>query len=104
MNGSDHLSDEDCSILMQHLADVIDPSIFLSVRTPVQRRRILNSAELPSAETAFDGSLSSRLGLFNDGMLGTANDTGTYGDTPASEQALQFRPKRRRGDSRQSLQ
>ena len=73
MNGSDHLSDEDCSILMQHLADVIDPSIFLSVRTPVQRRKILNSAELPSAETAFDGSLSSRLGLFNDGMLGTAN-------------------------------
>lgn len=40
MNGSDHLSDEDCSILMQHLADVIDPSIFLSVRTPVQRRKI----------------------------------------------------------------
>lgn len=87
MNGSDHLSDEDCSILMQHLADVIDPSIFLSVRTPVQRRKILNSAELPSAETAFDGSLSSRLGLFNDGMLGTANDTGTYGDTPASADA-----------------
>lgn len=25
-----------------------------------------------------------RLGLFNDGMLGTANDTGTYGDTAAS--------------------
>lgn len=31
------------------------------------------------------GSLSSRLGLFNDGMLGTANDTGTYGDTAASQ-------------------
>ena len=40
--------------------------------------------ERPSAETAFDGSLSSRLGLFNDGMLGTANDTGTYGETSAS--------------------
>lgn len=87
MNNSNYMSDENCTALMQHLASVIDPSIFLSVRTPVQRRKILDSAVLPSAKTAFDGSLSSRLGLFNDGMLGTANDTGTYGDTPASADA-----------------
>ncbi len=87
MNNSNYMSDENCTALMQHLASVIDPSIFLSVRTPVQRRKILDSMELPSSETAFDGSLSSRLGLFNDGMLGTANDTGTYGETPASTDA-----------------
>lgn len=84
MNNSNYMSDENCTVLMQHLSSVINPSIFLSVRTPVQRRKILDSMELPSAETAFDGSLSSRLGLFNDGMLGTANDTGTYGETSAS--------------------
>ncbi len=87
MNNSNYMSDENCAVLMQHLSSVIDPSVFLSVRTPVQRRKILDSMELPSAETAFDGSLSSRLGLFNDGMLGTANDTGTYGETPASADA-----------------
>lgn len=87
MNNSNYLSDENCTALIQHLADVIDPSIFLSVRTPAQRRRILNSMDVPSEENAFDGSLFSRLGLYNDGMLGTANDTGTYGDTPASEDA-----------------
>ncbi len=87
MNNSNYMSDENCAALTQHLADVIDPSIFLSVRTPVQRRRVLDSMEVPSEENAFDGSLSSRLGLYNDGMLGTANDTGTYGDTPASADA-----------------
>lgn len=87
MNNSNYLSDENCTALIQHLADVIDPFIFLSVRTPAQRRRVLNSMDVPSEENAFDGSLFSRLGLYNDGMLGTANDTGTYGDTPASADA-----------------
>lgn len=96
MNNSNYLSDENCTALIQHLAEVIDPSIFLSVRTPAQRRRVLDSMELPSEENAFDGSLSSRLGLYNDGMLGTANDTGTYGDTPASADA--YRSAWVRGD------
>lgn len=87
MNNSHYLSDENCTALIQHLSDVTDPSIFLSVRTPAQRRRVLNSMEVPSEENAFDGSLFSRLGLYNDGMLGTANDTGTYGDSPASADA-----------------
>ena len=30
-------------------------------------------------------SLASRLGLYNDGMLGSANDTGTYGDKAAAD-------------------
>ena len=84
MNNSHYMSDEDCTTLMHHLAEVTDPSVFLSVRTPVQRRKILDSSERPTKETAFDGSLSSRLGLINDGMLGAANASGTYGDTAAS--------------------
>lgn len=80
MNHSKYLDSQSISTLMNELAADTDPSIFLSVRTPLQRRMILNSAGLPSSSDAFDGSLSSRLGLFNDGMLGSANDTGTYGD------------------------
>ena len=38
MNNSHYMSDEDCTTLMHHLAEVTDPSVFLSVRTPVQRR------------------------------------------------------------------
>lgn len=80
MNNSRYLDQESMTLLMNTLDSSIDPSIFLSVRTPRHRRMILNSAQLPSETSAFDGSLSSRLGLFNDGMLGSANDTGTYGD------------------------
>ena len=80
MNQSHYLNTESMTILMNTLDSNISSSIFLSVRTPLQRRMILNSAQTPGKEDAFDGSLSSRLGLFNDGMLGSANDTGTYGD------------------------
>ncbi len=80
MNHSRYLDQHSMTLLMSTLDSSIDPSIFLSVRTPRHRRMILNSAKLPSETSAFDGTLSSRLGLFNDGMLGSANDTGTYGD------------------------
>ena len=80
MNQSNYLDQDSMTTLMNTLDSNIDPSIYLSVRTPRHRRMILNSAKVPSETSAFDGSLSSRLGLFNDGMLGSANDTGTYGD------------------------
>ena len=80
MNQSHYLNTESMTALMNTLDSNISSSIFLSVRTPLQRRMILNSAQTPGKENAFDGSLSSRLGLFNDGMLGSANDTGTYGN------------------------
>lgn len=80
MNQSHYLDTESMTALMHTLNSNISSSIFLSVRTPLQRRMILNSSQTPGKDNAFDGSLSSRLGLFNDGMLGSANDTGTYGD------------------------
>ena len=67
--------------LMTHLAEVTDPSIFLAVRTPSHLRGITESKSPITAETAFNGSLASRLGLFNDGMLGSVYDLGTYDDT-----------------------
>lgn len=84
MNNSAWLSSENRSILIQTLSDLISPDIFLSVRTPAQLRSIVQSAKPLGSSQPFDGSLPARLGLFNDGMLGSGNDTGTYGDTAAS--------------------
>lgn len=69
--------------LIQHLNKVIAPSVYLSVRTPAQWRMINDLYELPRRFPTFktDNSLMGRLGLFNDGMLGSESDLGTYGNT-----------------------
>jgi hypothetical protein len=84
MNGG-HLMDWDSMCeLANCLDEVIDPGIFLSVRTPAQRRLILSSEEIfPAGST-----LGTRLGLYNDGMLGSETDYGTYGVTDRSEVSL----------------
>lgn len=69
--------------LIEHLNEVIDPSIYLSVRTPSQWRMINEVYDLPAQFPAFGAgtSLMGRLGFFNDGILGSESDLGTYGDT-----------------------
>ena len=83
MHGTAHIADGGMETLINQLSNVTDPDIFLSVRTPAQLRTITKSKAPLDASSAFDGTLFSRLGLFNDGMLGSANDTGTYGETAA---------------------
>lgn len=78
MNNTDYMAEEDMTVLLNQLAASIDPSIFLSVRTPAQLRLALNSDTPLSSSQAFNGTLPARLGLFNDGMLGSESDTGTY--------------------------
>lgn len=75
--------------LIQHLNDVIDPSIYLSVRTPAHWRMITDLYDLPTKFPAFetDVSLISRLGLFNDGILGSESDLDTYGNTARRDAA-----------------
>lgn len=81
MNATSYGSGDDITFLMNHLASVIDPDIYLSVRTPAQLRGILQSYS-PLADAApYSGSLAARLGLYNDGMLGSVYDLGTYDDT-----------------------
>lgn len=69
--------------LINRLNELIDPSVYLSVRTPSLWRAVNNlyepPADFPSFET--DNSLTGRLGLFNDGILGSESDLGTYGNT-----------------------
>ncbi len=78
-------SHENNRLLMSHLALATDPSIYLAVRTPSHLRGVTQTRNPVSAETAHDGSLGSRLGLFNDGMLGSVYDLGTYDDTPNAD-------------------
>lgn len=83
MHHSHFMDEASVKTLIQHLHDVIAPSIYLSVRTPAQWRMINERYDLPAKFPAFgsDDSLMGRLGLFNDGILGSESDLGTYGNT-----------------------
>ena len=82
MNNSNYMSLENMRELAAHLDSVIDPAIYLSVRTPEHYRIISRSCEPLPAADAFSGKISARIGLFNDGMLGSESDLGTYGEQP----------------------
>ncbi len=78
--------------LLSRLSELITPSIFLSVRTPAQWRTATGYRQVPDPFPAFPTSqdtpsqiLAGRLGLFNDGMLGSDIDVGTYGYTALSD-------------------
>ncbi len=81
MNQTNYGTDEHIRILMKHLAKVIAPEIFLSVRMPSHLRTITNRKAPLSASDSYQGTLHSRLGLYNDGMMGNVYDCGTYDDT-----------------------
>ena len=83
MHGSEFMDDTSVHTLINHLNESIDSSIYLSVRTPAHWRMITNLYDVPKKFPAFqaNGNLIARLGLYNDGMLGSVSDLGTYGDT-----------------------
>lgn len=93
MHDSRFLSVEDMTDLLLYYASVTDDSVYLSVRTPNQYRDILTELEQHKSRYEEYGinrkKLIARLGLFNDGMLGSVSDTGTYhaADTAPSIQA-----------------
>ena len=82
MNGGSYLNESSVIQLVHTLDENLDPSVFLSVRTPVYQRIITDSHLSVTEENSFNESLSSRLGLFNDGMMGSESDLGTYGTIP----------------------
>lgn len=87
MNNS-HYSDLDqVRQLAEALADDIDSQIYLAVRTPAQLRGILRTRTPLSSQDSESGNLASRLGLYNDGMLGSIYDMGTYDDTPLTSES-----------------
>lgn len=80
MHGSNYEGYEQMLTLIRHLDSVVSEDIFLSVRTPKQWRTLSGSPEPLTSGQAFAASLPSRLGLFNDGMLGSSTDLDTYWD------------------------
>ncbi len=81
MNGTKYLTVEDLSALFDKLSDELDEDIFMAVRTPWQWRAIAGRFTPLTEDEWRSGDKLSRLGLFNDGMMGTWNDYGTYGET-----------------------
>lgn len=82
MHGSRYLVKEEMSALWHELSEATPPGCFLGVRTPAQYRML--AGDLPEGK-ASDWSRyeqekirSLRLGLYNDGLLGSETDLGTY--------------------------
>jgi len=78
MHSSRHLKEEDMKRLAEGLYQATAGSTYLAVRTPVQWRKITENPD-PNQVLRGIGTLASRMGLFNDGMLGSESDLGTYG-------------------------
>lgn len=81
MHGSYFTDTQSVKTLTAHLHKVIAPSIYLSVRTPAQWRMVTGIHRLRSLPP-----IARRLGLFNDGILGSWSDLGTYENTPGARQ------------------
>ena len=84
MHHSAYLSDEHVRTLIRQLEKVTDETTYLAVRTPVYWRKITNLSN-PGGFSRKNTVLAVRLGLFNDGMLGSASDCGTYGTGTLAE-------------------
>lgn len=82
MNNSNYDSINQIRQIIELLDQSINSDIYLAVRTPAQLRGILRTRTPLSSTNAYNGTLESRLSLFNDGMLGSVYDLGTYDDTP----------------------
>ena len=83
MNGTRYIGTEHWRSLFQTLVSVTDDDVFLSVRMPMQWRQCTGTdALVPGTDTA-------RLGLFNDGMMGSESDLGTYGSLRRAEAAIE---------------
>lgn len=93
MHGTRYDAMGDMYTLARQLAEVTDESTYLAVRTPAQWRKITKSRGLTEL-AAEDGALESRLGLFNDGMLGNETDYGTYGTEDSGKAKMYAQWKR----------
>ena len=89
MHHSSHMSDNDLMRLTYTLFGMADPSIYLAVRTPSHWRTITGITEPSDVPTGSNGkSLAERMSLFNDGMLGSESDTGTYAEGERESELL----------------
>lgn len=81
MNGTPFLNQEGLERLVNELLKDVGTEDFLSVRTPVQWRKATGGETVELTDP-----LVSRLGLYNDGILGNYGDCGTYVGSPESRE------------------
>lgn len=81
MNGTRYADQESMRRLTTQLLKSTDETTFLAVRMPAQWRKITGTADIAAA----DSEVTRRLGLFNDGMLGSESDYGTYSGQTRAE-------------------
>ena len=85
MNGTRYYRPEDMRQLAQTLQRIVGSSVFLSVRTGSQWRNITGVYE---SDELSRGDFP-RIGLYNDGILGTDSDCGSYsGNTDQDEDPM----------------
>lgn len=102
MHSSHYMDEAHMTELADHLNSLIDKRIYLSVRTPQHLRTILGTASLPDVEsTVKENSGNFRIGLYNDGMLGSSIDVGTYGSSDMQFTSDNFKSK---GNRAQEIQ
>lgn len=77
MNGTEYNSGRDLKRLAEQLETVTDAATYLAVRTPSQWRKIIEPQGKTKIALKNDPRVK-KLGLFNDGMLGSESDYGTY--------------------------
>lgn len=75
MHGSKFLTDKHLGELSRVLLENIPETLFLAVRCPSQLRRIRPTPFSPGREEA------GRIGLFDDAIMGSATDLGTFAET-----------------------
>ena len=81
INGTKYADKPSLQKLAEQLVKVTDGQMYLAVRTPAHWRQIMDGS-MPEDQQKM---MYDRLGLFNDGMLGSGNDCGTYGEKSAAE-------------------
>ena len=84
INGTKYADKTSLQKLAKQLIKATDGQMYLAVRTPAHWRQIMDGAEDSMPEDQ-EKMMYDRLGLFNDGMLGSGNDCGTYGEKSAVE-------------------
>jgi len=85
MNGTPYTDSESLELLYNKLAAVTPDDMYLAVRTPNHWRSI---ADIYDVDGIADSDIAKRLGLYNDGMLGSKDDCGTYTSSTRDEELI----------------
>ena len=85
MHNSRYLNERNISRLARQLYDCSGDSTQIALRCPSYWRMIFKTYDPLNDETAFSKFMGARFSLFNDGMLGSETDFGTYGNCHAKE-------------------